>query len=303
MALGVRTTMYFKSSQGGWSETWALLNQPSLAAAELVAKAGALMRLALCGVGVTLNAVRISDQDVTPPRSRLADLTGNGTGEVEIPASSVSGYTDPVERSADQLQTSILLRAATALGVKKQVWMGGIPDFLIRTNPLGLDFAAGPTWLAKYTLWRTEFQSGRWGFRQRRRTGADVQPQQIVDLILQAVGIARIGITVVNGGPTYVSGQQIQIRQARVVNPALRSINGLWRIQSSQAGAVAGTTVYFLLGSEGISPGNHIAYGTVRSVAFESLAVTDIQIIRQTSHQRGRPFGLYRGRRLIRRLV
>jgi hypothetical protein len=298
MALFIKTTFFFKSAQGGWSESWHNLTAGSLAQAETDARAAGLLSLSIRALGVTLAGIRVSDQDANPKRSKLVDLIGNGLGHREIEADqAITGYADPVTRSTDQLQTSLLVRGLSPGGVRKHTWISGIPDSLVRVNPSGPDINANAVWVQKYTAWRAEFQSGRWGFRIRSRTQPAVQPQNIVDYQLQGGAGSRIGIIVNNGGPTYVAGDKVQIRNVQLINPAFRSPIGTWAVQSFQAGAQDNTTVYYLRGTEGIDPTNVFAPGNVRLVAYEAVPVSDLQIIRQTSHQRGRPFGLYRGRR------
>jgi len=298
MALFIKTTFFFNSAQGGWSESWHNLTAGSLTQAEVDARAAGIKRLAICGLGTTLAGARVSDQDQVPKRSKLVDLLGMGIAGGGIVAdAAITGYSSTLERSADQLQNALLVRGMSAAGQRKHVWVAGIPDFIIRTNPIGPDVSGvGGTWLGKYGIWRAEFQSGKWGFRVRRRIGADVQPQNVVDWVLQAGGISRLGAVVNNGGPVYAPGTMVQVRNVKVVNAAFRSPNGQWTVHSSQAGAAPATTVYYLRGTEGIDPLNIFAPGNIRLVDHEALAVTDLQIIRQASHKRGRPFGLFRGR-------
>lgn len=298
MALFIKTTFYFNSLQGGWSESWHNLTAGSLTVAEGDARLAGMKRLAICGLGTSLVAIRISDQDQTPKRSKLVDLQGNGIGGAPIVAdAALTGYSDALTRSADQLQSALLVRGLSSTSQRKHIWLGGIPDFIVRTNPIGPDVGGpGSTWLTKYTLWRAEFQSAKWGFRVRRRLGADVQPQNVIDWVVQAGALSRLGALVNNGGPVYAPGQTIQIRNVKVLNRAFRNPNGLWTVHSSQAGTPANTTVYFLRGTEGIDPANIFAPGNIRLVDFEAVPVTDLQIIRQASHKRGRPFGLFRGR-------
>lgn len=295
MALFIRTTFFFKTLQGGWSESWHNLTAGSLSAAETDARNAGMKRIAICGLGSVLAGARVSDQDAVPKRSKLVDLAGMGIGLGEIPAEGLTGYTDAVLRSADQLQSALLIRGLSAAGVQKNLWLGGIPDFIVRTNPAGPDLGgASPAWVARYTTWRAEFQSGRWGFRARRRVGADVQPQDIVDYVLQAGAVSRLGLVVNNGGPVYSTSQRVQIRNVKLVNPAFRSPTGTWAIHSRLDGATQ--TTYFLLNSEGIAPTNVTFRGNVRLVDFEAVAISDLSIVRQSNHQRGRPFGLFRGR-------
>lgn len=297
MALFIKTTFFFKNSIGGWSESWHNLVAGSLTTAEQQARPAAMLRLATCGLGTILAGVRVSDQDAEPKRSRMVDMIGNGLGMKEMPATpALTGYSSTDDRSADALQSCLLLQCLTTTGARKSLFMAGVPDFIIRTNPNGPNTEEGTVWLSKFQLWRAEFQSGRWGFRTRRRIGADVQPQTIIGYQLQAGGLSRVGLIVNDGGPVYGVGKRLQIRHATVINPALRNILGTWVVESKQAGTQANTTVYYLKGTEGINPSNIFFPGDVRLVDFEGLAVTDIRIVKQASHKRGGFFGQFRGR-------
>jgi hypothetical protein len=299
---GFKCTLFFNSGVQGWTESWTNCAVANLDDMETDSRALAMKRLAICGLGVELVGIRISNQDAVPPVSRPIPIQANGLENSPVAAdASVTGYSDPVTRAADVSYSDLLLMCRTAAGRKKLVWLAGMPDALIRTDPNGIDLtpaANNATWLANYQLWRALVQGGKWGFVGRDKASTDVLPQAIVQWVAPGGAGSNIAF-VLNGGSIYSPGDQVAVTGTRAVNKANRVPNGKWIVQQVQSINSGTQTQYTLNASAAIDVTVIFKPGTVAKVAYDKFVITAVQVLRQGEHKRGRPFGGARGRRTI----
>ncbi len=293
-----KCTIFGRQSQGGFSESWYAINASTLSSAGSQALALAKLRLALMGLGAQIDGIRVSIA-ANPPASKmskLVDLSENGTGAAValVADSTVTGYSDQVTRAPDVLQSALFIQCLAANGQRKFLYLACPPDTIMRANKTGPDYSTSGTWLQKYAAWKAMVQGGTWGFRARDQT----QPKQVITQWLTPAGPGtNLGAVVAAGGPVYTLGQSVQIQGITAESRANRKALGTWIVgQILTASPAAGFTTYVLTGTAGINPLVWIKLGTIQLVSYAFQIITDVSILKEVSHKRGRFFGQFRGR-------
>lgn len=295
-------TVFFQGAKGGWSETWVTAATTDLTAAEQFSRELIKKRLAMCGLGVSMVGARVARVPGTLRISRLVDFDGMGKGLQDVPASSYNQLTDPDTESADVIRTAILVRCRnTASQRQKNVWVAGIPDEVIMTNPEGPRGPAFTAWFSKYEMWRDELKLRAWGWVGREKASPAVQPVQVRGVVFRGGGIDELGVTVDPGSIAATVGSKVQLTKFLTQPRGLPTLRGIYQVSEVSTTAVAGKTTLFLLRSSGIDPTVISQMGFVQLVDFANFTADEFTIYRQTAHKRGRPFGLLRGRASTRR--
>lgn len=299
MALNWKVTLFLRSGKQGFSESWVRMIGGGTAADRALVESDtrtlANLRGAICGLGTFLSGARISFQDAVKKRSVIVNLDPTKLGIAEVDVTSLTGYTDTVERSADVPTSSIQFRMYAADSRAKNYWMGSIPDLVMRTNPDGVDISNSSLWNTRYGLWKAEIMSGRWGFRARTLPATDPLIAG-VGLVRRGVGLGVLGV-VTNGVAIFGQGQRVQVRGFKGISRATPRLAGLHVVDTVDSASLAGQTVYFLRGTEALDDQAYDLPGSIQKVDYEAVAVAEVQPYRQGRHKRGRPFGQQVGRR------
>jgi hypothetical protein len=299
MALFWKCTLFFRNGKQGSSESWHRMNVGGTDADRVTVENDvrtlANLRGSICGLGTFLAGARISYQDVNKKRSRIINLDPGILGIAEVSVNSLTGYTDTATRSADVPTSAIQFRMYSADGRAKNYWQSWPPDAIMRTNPDGVDVTGSAVWLGHYNTWRAEMKSGKWGFRARTLAATDPYID-VLGLSRRQTGLGVLG-AVVNGAPTIPVGQSVQLRGFIPDNRAIPQLNGIYTIDNIDTTSLTGQSIYFLRATEQFDPDAYKTFGTIQRVAFEAVAVNEIQPYRQGRHKRGRPFGQQVGRR------
>ncbi len=293
-----KCTIFGRQSQGGFSESWYSINASTLSSAGSQALALAKLRLALMGLGAQIDGIRVSiaANPPEPKKSKLVDLSENGTGAAValVADSTVTGYSDQVTRAPDVLQSALFVQCLAANGQRKFLYLACPPDTIMRANKTGPDYSTSGVWLQKYAAWKALVQGGTWGFRARDQGQVK---QQITQWTTPGGAGTDLGAVVANGGPVLTLGESVQVQGISTPSRANRKALGTWTIGQILAGTPgAGFTTYVLTHSAGINSAVFIKLGTLQRVAYQILPITDVSILKEVSHKRGRFFGQFRGR-------
>lgn len=283
-----KMTLYFDYDGYGWTETYfrayaTIPNDITGVAQPLI-----VARLALCGVGVTIKYVRISDA-ATPGKvwiwGKSWQSTAPNSKVISVPKGT-QGVTDAVTSAVNVLSTlpyeDISVRMTSQdLSHYRISYLGGCPTGLIE-NPNG----AGSS-----NLWTTAFNAyaalltaagqtaNAWLFRVTGRNAVTRFPIQNINAINPAVITAQ--------------GSNFQANDTVVIQ-GFRGIKGV----RYKGIVVAPTANTFQLA--GYTPSQSIQNGQVGNCfkpAVQFIAINDVQVGQVTERKRGRPFRSPVGRR------
>jgi hypothetical protein len=286
--------LVFNASGGaGWTETWYNINDFGVTARQnAITLAG--QRANLLGFGVSLVAARISPATFPPdPPSGLAMLAqgqlSNGFS-VALPNTAAN--------RADTAQATILARASTGAGNKRQVWLsGGKDDWIFRagSNPAVFPVTYGnPDFIPKWQTFQNYIQQQPqiWGMKVRNKL-VGVNPVRAITTVTRDTTDTwfRISTAVAHG---FADGDQVAITGARGVG--IRGLNGYHRVrlvidatafvidQEAPPGAITPTPGFF---------------GTVQRMTFTIVPITSLELVRVSNRKRGRALFVPRGRRRV----
>ena len=283
-----RATFFFKDPNSqGWSETY----YGASAIADLTqfrdnAEKLAKLRVKCILRGPQLHYARVSMDDVvgdsflldvpTPYQdgSYNKDLSGSGTGE-----------------GSDLSYSTLLLRMSSGSMYRKNLYMSGNPDAGQSLNVPQINYEAA--WTKAYNQFKLELISGRWAIKSLAKTD-DLAPLKSVTKFQLVLGQGNV----TSNSHGFVGGDKVRIYQCKTDTVSNRSINGIWTISN-----VPDANTFSLLGWGVTDTYSIINVGKVRK-QVHTLATIDSVIQRKlTSHKRGIPFGVSRGRSRNRKKV
>ncbi len=296
-----KIVLKFNTLQGGFSEVWATGDETNPDSTNTAAIQGLWKkRLALCGKGATLLGVRISLVKARPRPTYNLPLGSGGVFSSPVTADNTTyGSAYAANQTPDQLQTCIQLQCYAQGGARKPVYLAGIPDDIIVTNPNGPNVTTDTQWNNNFIAWVSFLQTNKFGWIGKAYQGA-YAPISIAAWVSAAAPLPGLW-AVVNGGlpAGILQGAKVQVMGTRMANKALRSPNGTY--------TCAGTGVYtpgvgqnyaYFPQLNGIDPTQVATLGQLQAVAQFGVFYQLVSVFptRQGSHKRGRFFGEYRGR-------
>lgn len=256
-----RCTYFFKAGSYGWSETFYRAGSTYAdvkAAAEALAKA----RIGMCGDGVEMSAVRISD--VVQFRDYGISALGLSTGsESTADTSHVKPYCS-------------LLTQITSGAYRNRVFLRGVPSLdYLGDSPLNVQ----PALEKAKQRWAAVLTNAAWQMKVQDRFNPAIQGRIVTTDTTSPV---QITIDTPDGlddnGKVYVRG---------VVGQT--AVNGTHFVTKVTA------TNYILRNT--ISAGPYVGGGTWRKVVNTYLNIETVSFVREVSHRTGRPFDTPVGRR------
>lgn len=331
----IKTTMIFNTLDGGFSESHLNITDKDFAAAAASARELALARLACCGNGASLAALRLSDirspsgvqvpPSTVPPgtrtfRSQLvptATTAGIASYRPQYANSNLTGLIPSANNVAvtlnqqvpygrdcdpDQLQTCLLIEAQAAMRACKW-YLAGIPDGISDIGMTGGTNPADKFWLKSFALYRavllgiqtSKGTKPKWGFLARIMTGANFVPTPIVAWGLKAGPGTNVVVSYLTAG-----GPTFLVGMPVQVTGAKNSLSGLPKLNANYTVASLATaganTVVELDDSAGLTISAIQNKGFITQIDHEVVQYTDVQVGRQVSHKRGRFHSFFRGR-------
>jgi hypothetical protein len=299
----IAATMAWKGTDGridkGWTETHVHRLASTIPSA--VDDAIRLMnaRTQLMGQGVRADELRLSDPAVQ------RDSTVYFPGDYSGPNILLSAATTTAWGNCDQPNACAILRLDIGVQRRSNLFMAGVPDLLLDTTAVILNYAAVPGWLTAYNTWRgliVDTLTGRWGTRTRALPSENPKATRrtVIKYSLATVGPAYVGAVIALADDFAVPGDLVQIRDVKVVNRGYRRPQGQWYVDARTVDTTNSTVTYFLRGTEGINIGNITKGGTIEGVVFTYAAYTASEIEGKGTRKRGIGLSRPRGRSLRR---
>jgi hypothetical protein len=255
--------------------------------------------MALMGLGTFLRSIRVSFQpDVGRPVSKLVNLEPEFAGFTDIDTAPFSALGTAETDSADTPNNALYVQRLNVDAQKSALYMAGLPDVILRTNPDGPVFSNIGGFQVKWDAWKSAVVQTTWGFRCRILTGGNYTPiGAVFPLVVGDVPLGLIGVTVLGNAPGITSAVKVSLRGFLSTRPVTKKLNGFWNVHSTVTTTSPATTTIYLVASEGINPADYYAVGTIQLVGFRHTAIDGLQILHQGSRKRGKPSGQLAGRR------
>lgn len=291
-------TMFMSAKSGGktfgWSESHIRMDAGT--ADDVVAPAIALAnkRIVLFGKGPTMDAVRISDVAVN--RDALLLVAGNTYNGAQLldKDPGVNAQSSTIDRH-DQPNACIKIRLLNNNARYKTLYLAGVPDNLIISEPAGAGLQFNQAWLTNF--WPAYLQelcpqgsTSKWGFRARanksENTKVEAKDIKAVGIVDNVTGYVRIAVVTTDDRANL--GETVQIRGATRQNPSYKGINGQWKVAAKITDwPAAGYTGYDLRGTQGTNITNLRDLGTVELVDYRYVPYVIGDLTGQTTRKRG----------------
>lgn len=264
----IRATFMFKNDNGaGWSET-IFSTQIAIPLAMVNAKLMIAPRVGMLGRGSSLAFIRVSDDDVK--RDSLIYAVPDGDGR-------------PKSRqiqTADIAHTCLLLRIESGFTKRRSLFVRGVPDNICADNGR---YEPDPAFSAAYNIWRVAMLGLSWGIKIRGDAAAPVNISNVSTV--GPTGLVTITTAAAHG---LVQNDVVNIRQ---VLGAVQ-VRGLQKVVS-----VVDATNFTIRVSRVVKP--YLGAGNVTKNSYSVVALSNIDPIRCSHHNAGRPFDSPVGRRRV----
>jgi len=293
--MAVKTTIAWGTATAGkpfgFSESHYYIPSDNLDSAQTAAVKLAGLRNALMGDGIQFFGIRLAVMDQPRVGRFVPSAILIGTG-----ALNESGVIKTQFGKADQPNACLYCRGSNQDVRHTSVYLAGIPDSLLRTDPPGPDFNATPGWKAAFEEYRDLLVTGNdWGFKARALNPPKTNP---INYVTDQDGSDFLGVVVTDDIANV--GDRVQIRNTTLFNKANPKVNGMWRVSSKATNTEAGTFTYYLRNTQLLDPLNINEMGTIELVSYNTFSYTCFSIRGQTTRKRGvgsiRPRGRSRNR-------
>jgi len=304
MANKHRATIHFKSGKYGWTENYFLDTGGDLDTTLLKAELLAGKRAPLCGVGVMLDYIVVSDEAVKND-SAISDKriyvigTGFSPPPNSDPSTTITVKPAAGDEPADLPPMAILVRLESPQTIEDPIqkkhranlYMRGTPDSQL-VNPPGPAITTG--WGKAFGAWVDQLKAGPWRFEGVEYTVGDTT-WGINEWTLNAGGTATLKL----GFHSLVVGDRVRVSKAKVSTGRYRA-NRDYLVVS----VVANDTIT-VLGADGrhlkAALGTTVNGGQVVKVTpVKVYPKIDRAIVRgETTRRTGRPFDSPVGRRSV----
>jgi hypothetical protein len=292
MSNWAKCTFFFEFSDYGWTESyWYNYGGSDLNLALPIAQNLAKKRMALNGLGVSMPAIRVSDDQVY--RDSLYSSTSYITASdiSQVPGNVAQGgaltLVKPILNAPPQdCYDSIEIRMEGGASYRRYMYLRGAPNSVF-TNPPGPNFP--PEYIAGFSTWASALEAS-WLFRVQNKDGnfAQLPIVQVIPGAGGADGSINMGVI-----PAWANGNLIRVGGFR----GYAGIRGKYRI-SNAAGAVITLTGF----KPPSIPPNVFGYGQLISTDASQgqpkyQNITNVIAETQTHRVTGRPSFGPRGRR------
>lgn len=274
----MRATFFFESGKFGWSETY---HTSSGSHAEVLAKAVAIkdLRMRICGPGVTMSYIRVSDdaiqRDALPWSVGLTTVQDADEAAIVADGGGTSIIPIVVDSRADRPYSAVLVRGQGPSNESRNLYMRGVADSII-VHPLGPRAFAG--WYDGFNTWASNMVTGGWGF-----VGTDHSRITYPEIRVSDYGdLTKYFTTVSNPWP-----EKFKARFSGFKGP--HTPNGVRPVKK-----VSDTQV-FIVGDE--QTWKISTFGTIRVQQPTFYGFSRLDVRGQTHRDTGGPFDRPRGRR------
>jgi len=290
------------------SEThWYLPGVVSLENAIIPAIVMANKRVELLAGNCSLLMIRMSDDAVRGDSARV--LPDNQPhGQMALMSSS----TIPKTITCDQPNSVVLVRGRNTATTKKNLFLMGIPDQVIRTQPAGPDLDVVNTWRQRWNTFRDHMIGALagiggalaplWGFRARSLSD-ETGRKEIVNWTQSAGAPPNLILHIPTGQLNVAVGKLLQVRNVKMLIPGTPRPTGMWRVHAKTVSA--GNDLFELRSTSGYDAAAIDEPGTAEPVTYSYFPYTSLTTEGQTTRKRGVSSAAARGKssRRTRRLV
>lgn len=265
-----KTVIYFKSDLAGWSETY-YQERDTITAAHTASDGLAVLRGALLGNTDTVEIQAVRTVNIADAAQlRLKIYPGNPGKPADI--------TD-----VDMPWTGVVARFMSSSGRRRLTTIRGVPDDLI-VAPFHLPVPGG-AWRNAFDSFCQALKNNNWRMQVLRRTANPLK--NIVDIVPNLLG----RLVVHANAHGLVEGDIISTYRIKTDPPG---ISGRFKILPGE------DADHFILPQFDIRELGFTS-GQYRKLLYDYEAIVDCQLEGKGSRRVGRPFGVPRGRRRIRR--
>jgi hypothetical protein len=220
------------------------------------------------------------------------DISGVPVGQLPLnlnlnPAQVAAGVGGVADGSAAQGPDAIICNyIGNTVQVHSRHYLGGVPDVLVRTNPVGPWVIGVPSYAGIFQGY-VNVLTGNNGWQIICRVpGASPPP---------VLALAGCGVDPTTGlffitTPAAIAGvvagsTMLQLRGFKMVNRAYQNINGAYQVYSVTT--VTGGFQYLLTGTAGFAISQLKSAGTYVVVAYQFSPYTSVTLGREGTHKRG----------------
>jgi hypothetical protein len=294
-ANGLKVRFIFQEELFGFTETLVLPNETDFGIAQNKAGTYLKNRLAMSGFGVNIIGVVISQLQ---GRRVFRTLTAADFPGLSIAKASLIGSSGSQPNDADPAKSTLMLTMESGTTRRKKLYLAGMPDVVMRTDPTGPDLGVS-VWLTAFNTWAAKIIADGWGFVGITLEAGAFAPQQILSVGVE--GVTNLLIAEVGATGSLAAGGTVLVRGNTRINPAFKSWNGRWVIKSINA--AGGSTFVTLYGTAGIDSTKFRRLGTLTALDYTAFPVTRVSQGRQTARKRGNRFLVPRARsRVVQKL-
>jgi hypothetical protein len=300
---GCRATFFYNAPPYGFSETHVCTTASSITAAINNAYQLAKLRMLLCGPPCTFAYARLSMEGVF--RDSQVFTPAEWVVPPPPPVSMAGGGVPTEPNDADQGKACILLRLNAGDSRRSSLYLAGIPDPIIGTDPQGPRAQQYAAWLTLFNNWMNYLLNNNWGAIYRTLPAGAFQQVPVVGVVTQAL-TNWIGVVVPTNVLTFTVGQSVQLTGFRMSNRAYFPLNGKWTISSVTANSpVAGQNTYYLYNSQTVSADTvtNILNARIQLIDYSPYNYTTVQILNQTTRKRGNRSLVGPGRRKVQKYI
>lgn len=275
MAINAKVTYIFNFGRNGWSETWYQATSDNLDQVMILARQVATKRAALLAKGASLEAIRVSDEQVSG--DSILETTPNKLATTE------ASTKDP-----DTAWNCWLGRATSGSLYRRSVWFRGAPDEWIIWDPTTLKFAPVPTFAKAVADFEAILVKNVFAIKALGKELA-FSPITKISKIEEGVG-GKYKITATAHG--FVNTDSVRVYGVKGDN--ISDVNGVWEVFNATADTFEiplNVSVGFL----------YKGGGKVRVRKYKYPQIDFLEYVRAAKRDTGRAFFVTRGRSAVRK--
>ena len=294
-ASGIKFVMFMEAEKFGISEEH-IYGSTNFPAAYLAAIKIFKARMGVAGFGVVPFGGRLSLLPLERQTQVLSpqDIAGIAPGQLTW---NVSGG-GVVDNTMDQPLSCVVLRLEAGTTRRRSLFMAGIPDVVVRENPIGPDVTDYPAWNTAFAAYRAALLADTWGFVNT----APVTPIPVIGAGSDPA-TGNLQLTVSGASAVFTQGQFVAVHKFLRSNVAYASANGRWQIASVQINAIPVTVTYTLFSSAQVNPLTITRMGVIQALDTQWSKYTNVLLRKQGTRKRGNRFLVPPGVRRVRRSV
>lgn len=200
----------------------------------------------------------------------------------------------------DQAKASLLVRLTFDIDRTTNRYFARVPDSVLLYEP-GSYYAAGnAAWTTAFETFGNTLIERGWCIRAQK---GDVlnPPFEIADWVSQEAEPSNMGF-VLPAAPPFgaVQKDKVKIENVRRKGTDKLSYNGNYIVSAVNNTQLPSQVIYYLRGTSDGDPESIKLLGTARRIQYDLFPILKFEAIKATTHKRGKPLGLGRGRVLRR---